>query len=115
MVNDYAFIQILYDFTVHFPNADADGLMNKWQNIGSNINNVLTEEYNTKIYTEWSAGVEQVLALLKILPAKAGRNTKSSVLPFVKAIDKLIVHYEVRFINFLLFYTIQTIIDPINS
>lgn len=101
MIHLYStFTQILFDFTVHYPTADPDGLMKKWQNIGSNIKKVLSEYYNTKnVNAGWSDNIEQVLALLKALPAKAGRNTRGQVLPFIKAVDKLIVHSEVKIIS----------------
>lgn len=86
---------------MHFPNADSDGLTNKWPDFGSIIKSVLTESYQTNVHTGWSDDVEQVLALLKILPAKTGRNTKSLVVPFMQAVDKLIVHSEVKFTTFL--------------
>lgn len=92
---------MLYDFTVHFPNANSDGLMNNWHDFGSNMKGVLSDSYNTNVNTGWPDDVEQILALLKILPAKAGRNTKSLVVPFIQAIDKLIIHSEVKFTIFV--------------
>lgn len=47
-----------------------------------------------KISTGWANDVEEILALLSILAAKAGK--KSPVVPFIKVIDKLIIHSEVR-------------------
>lgn len=93
------FTQILYDFTVHYPTADPDGLMKKWQNIGLHIKKVLSEQYKNKnVNAGWSDDIEQVLALLKALPAKAGRNTRGQIVPFIQAVDKLIVHSEVKII-----------------
>lgn len=84
---------------MHFPEVDSNALIAKWPNFGSNVKEILKEHYSTTVNTGWSENIEQMLALLKILPAKAGRNA-GPVVPFVQAIDKLIVHSEVRVINF---------------
>lgn len=55
---------------------------------------VLKDSYMTSVKTGWTDDIEQVLAILKVLPAKAGKHTKS-VVPFTQAIDKFIVHCEV--------------------
>lgn len=89
------FKQISYDFAVQFSEADANGFMIEWPNkYGPDIKNMLNDCYGTKISTGWASDIEEILALLKILPAKAGK--KSPVVPFIKVIDKLIFHSEVR-------------------
>lgn len=73
--------------------------MKNWQHIGSNIKNVLWEQYKKKnVDAGYPENIEQVLALLRAVPAKAGRNTRGQVLPFIQAIDKLIVYSEVKII-----------------
>lgn len=86
----------MFDFKVHFPNADSDGFLKNWPAYGSRMEDVLKSYYGTNVYTEWPCEIEQVLSLLKVLPAKAGPKSKSPVLPFNQVIDKLIFHSEVQ-------------------
>lgn len=88
------FSQILSDFKVQFPKVNADGFTANWPKYAASINEVLTS-YRVDICTEWSEDIEQMLALFKLLPAKTGKNSKSSALPFCKVIEKFIVHSEV--------------------
>lgn len=46
------------------------------------IPQTMAKNYNTAIGTGWPCEIEQVLVLLKILPAKAGPKSKSPVIPF---------------------------------
>lgn len=94
----YSSKQILYDFKVHFPQVDSDALMKNWPDFGSRIKEILSEHYRTTVSTGWPDNIEQALAIIKILPTKAGKHA-NSVVPFVQAIDKLIVHSEVKSIN----------------
>lgn len=92
-------LQILFNFTVQYPTADSGGFMKKWPNTGSNIKKVLSERFKSKhANAGWPEQIEEVLALLSALPAKAGRNTKGQVLPFIQAVNKLLVHSDVKVI-----------------
>lgn len=57
---------MLFDFEVHFPNANSGGFLKEWPSFSSRINNLLKESYNKTISTGWSSEIEEVLALLKI-------------------------------------------------
>lgn len=82
----------MHDFTIRFPEASADGFIKKWPFYASNMKKILNDNYNQKIRTLWSEDVEQLLVVLKLLPAKAGQKVAAGVLPFDRAIDKFIVH-----------------------
>lgn len=69
--------------------------MTKWPNYALSMKAILENGYDKDVCTGWSEQIEQMLALLKLLPAKTTKNPKSPVLPFSKAIEKLITHSEV--------------------
>lgn len=55
-----------------------------------------------KIKTTWMSEIEDILVLLKMLPAK-GRSKEGKILPFIKAVEKLIVFRKVRiFFSYLI-------------
>lgn len=91
----YQYKQAVFDFTVQYSGAEHNGFQNNWPKYGSSIKEVLKSSYSTTITTGWCESIEQILALMKILPAKSGTKTKSSVVPFIKAIDHLILFCEV--------------------
>lgn len=91
----YIKLQILHDFTVRFPEANAGGFIEDWPFYAQNIKKVFYESYYQKIDTLWSDDIEELLVVLKLLPAKAGQKVASGVLPFNRAIDKFIVHTKV--------------------
>lgn len=57
----------------------------------------MAQDYSTSVdgLTGWPEEIEEVLSLLKLFPAKAGKRSKGKVEPFIKAIDKLITHSAV--------------------
>lgn len=79
---------------MQFPDSNVVGFRNNWPLYGNDIKMILNDVYDTKISTGWANDIEEILALLNILAAKAGK--KSPVVPFIKVIDKLIIHSEVR-------------------
>lgn len=89
------FFKVLFEFTVHYRQADANGFMQNWQTYVSGVNECLVRE-NITISTEWNEEIEQFLALMKLLPAKVGVRSKSPVVPFTKVIDHFIVHSKVN-------------------
>lgn len=86
----------MHDFGVQFPEVDSESLFQKWPVLGSQMENVLETSYDMSVSIDWPEEIAQVLALIKLFPAKSGRYAKSTVVPFAKAIDKLIVHCPVR-------------------
>lgn len=80
-----------FDFTVHYPDANAGDLLQKWEKLATAIKAVLATE-NVTVATGWSEEIEQFLALMKLLPAKSG---KAPVLSFIRVVDRLIIHSEV--------------------
>lgn len=93
----------MFDFTARFPMAKCDGFLTQWPIYQSIIMDILKENYNQSVNTMWSNEIEGVLALVKLLPAKAGKKAAGQILPFTKAIDKLIVHSVVNFIQLFFF------------
>lgn len=87
----------MFDFGQQFPDADSNGFIKNWALISNEMKKVLKEYYRSDINTLWTDEVEQLLILMKILPARASQKTKKTALPFVKAIDRLIVFSEVCF------------------
>lgn len=85
------FSKVLFDFTVQFPNADANGLLQKWEQYAPTIGKVLEME-KAVVSTGWNDDVEKFMALVKLLPAKSG---KSPVMPFIKVVERLMIHSEV--------------------
>lgn len=85
----------MYDFIIRFPKANADVFIEKWPFYASNMKNVLLDSYKQEMGTLWSEEVEQLLVVLKLLPAKGGSKGGAGILPFIRAIDKLIVHSDV--------------------
>lgn len=62
----------------------------------------------------WLKDVEQILVVLKLLPAKAGKFA-NGVVPYNRAIEKFIVHSKVRVhicqcLTFILWFLIKFII-----
>lgn len=83
---------------VHFPNADADGFLNMWPKYVPAIKDSLQRDAII-VSTEWPDEIETFLALFKLLPAKSGKRTKSTVVSFNRVIEKFITHSEVRAIH----------------
>lgn len=90
-------LQVLHDFTIHFPKANADGLKNKWPEYGPKMKQVLLDSYNLTFVTLWNEDIEEIFALFKVLPAKGG---KSPCITFHKVIERFIFHSKVSNIPF---------------
>lgn len=82
------------DYSVRFNEIACDNLVNNWRLYSENLREYVFEKPRYTIDTPWSDEVEIVLQLVKVFPAKA-RTNYPEVLPFVKAIEKLIVFRKV--------------------
>lgn len=83
--------KVLFDFTVHYPDSDAEGLLQKWKQYSTAIENVLVVE-KVSVSTGWNEEIDQFLALIKLLPAKSG---KAPVMSFIRVVERFIIHSEV--------------------
>lgn len=95
--------KVKFDFTVHYPDADAEGLMQEWKKYAAAIKTVLVMD-NVSVSTGWDEEIEQFLALIKLLPAKRGT---APALSFIRAIDRLIIHFEVSIFSLKQFLWIE--------
>lgn len=78
-----------------FPNAKSGAFLELWPQYEPHLKDILSQDYKLCVQTVWPRGIENILILLKLLPAKSvGRNAQN-VLSFNKAINKLIVFHEV--------------------
>lgn len=77
------------------------GFINSWQRFAVGLNDVIDKQYfSSKFYTNWAEDVENIIALLKLLPSsKVGRNALATRETFYNATDKLIVFCRVRVNN----------------
>lgn len=83
------------DFEIQFPDCFHHAFCDTWLIKGTKLGDVLNAEYGRHTFaTKWPEIVENLLILLKLLPAKNGR--KGSVEVFKKAIQKLIVFRKVN-------------------
>lgn len=86
--------QILFDFVNRFPMCDPDVFRKSWPEKSLKLQNILLNDYpSNRFMTLWPKEIESLFILLKLLPAKNGRNKIVDV--FQKAIEKLIVFREV--------------------
>lgn len=65
---------------------------NAWNTLSKHAVDVYESHFNTKFTSSWTKDIDQLLVLLKLLPAKAaGKNLASIESSFAKAEQKLIV------------------------
>lgn len=89
------YLQISYDFSLRFPDADVSSLMNWWQQYSSRMMCVLKSHYKQTYHSLWPDQINDLLVLLKMLPAKAKGKNLDSIQTFKKAVTKLIVFRKV--------------------
>lgn len=88
---------------MHYPNAEANGLLTKWKEYAPAIMNVLKMD-KVIVSTGWNEEVERFIALIKLLPAKTG---KAPAIPFINVVNRLMIHTEVSSQNqFVLIFTL---------
>lgn len=72
-------------------------MIQKWPLYSKDLINMLTVTYNAHIYTQWPEDIQNVLILLKLLPAtkKAKKTNDGQIELFSKAMEKLFVFRKV--------------------
>lgn len=85
-----------YEFGLRFPNAKQDAFENAWNKLSVRAISVFESHFETNFGIVWSKEISQLLAILKMLPARAsGKNMSFIESSFKKAEKKLIVFREV--------------------
>lgn len=93
------FPQILLDFSLRYKDIDCDAFLDSWPTNNVRLNDILTNQYETSVYTMWSQDIQDLLILLKLLPAKSNGRNLLSVQAFNKATEKLFVFRKVHLHN----------------
>lgn len=78
------------DYNLRFMEHNANNLLNNWALYSKRLNEMLTTVYNSHIYTQWSKDIQDILILLKLLPAKMDTKKVATLESFNKAIEKTI-------------------------
>lgn len=74
---------------------NADGFLSKWPNVSKEVHTVLSTYHVTSFETQWCQEIEQILALIKLLPAVATGRNMLSMEAFAKVAEKLFVFRQV--------------------
>lgn len=90
------FLQILFDFSVRYKEIDCNAFLDTWPTHSVRLNDILKDQYESSIYTMWTEDIQDLLILLKLLPAKTNGRNLLSVESFNKATEKLFVFRKVR-------------------
>lgn len=64
--------------------------MKDWPKYGSALRSYCNSLYETQQHTQWSAQIENILLLLKVLPPPKPRG-RGKLKPFLQLLDKIIV------------------------
>lgn len=85
----------MFDFSVRYANIDSNAFLDSWPIYSSRLNDILKNQYASDVHTMWSADIQDLLILLKLLPARTNGRNLLSVESFSKATEKLFVFRKV--------------------
>lgn len=70
---------MLTDYDIRFNAESSNILIENWPIYSKILNNALTVTYGSHIYTQWPEDIQDILVLLKLLPATTKSKTKPRV------------------------------------
>lgn len=92
--------QILEDFIIRFADvAEPNGLVTNFASFGTYMKEATMNRYKSQFsgFTGWPDDIDVFLVFLKLLVARKRKSIPAgSILPFSLAIDKFVMHSEVR-------------------
>lgn len=97
---------MLIDYNIRFNAETSNILIENWSMYSKILNNTLTATYGSHIYTQWPRDIQDILVLLKLLPAtnKSKKVGEAEIEVFNKAIDKLFLFRKVVHLNLFLHF-----------
>lgn len=92
-------MQVEFEFGVI--HKDPNSFLINWPSYATKLKNLMKVEYKAQMFvSKWPSEIEDLLILLKLLPAKAnGKNGVASAANFRDSIAKFIVFSDVIFFN----------------
>lgn len=83
---------------MRYPHVQKDAFDIAWKKLSGSITDIYKTHYGAEFQSAWSTEISHLMALLKMLPAKAsGKNMSSIESSFAKAEQRLIVFREVKY------------------